>query len=80
MNFTLSTELARADLVSSIQASCVEICWPGLANQLYQVQYSSALTAQWVNFGLPIHGNGTNCVTDSVRIAEHRFYRVIDAP
>jgi len=81
MDFSLSVAQARLDLVAAIQVSCVDICWHGLADKLYQVQYSSTLTTnQWVNFGLPTHGNGTNCVSDSLRGSERRFYQIIEAP
>jgi hypothetical protein len=48
---------------------------------MYQVQYSSLLTTnEWVSFGAPVKGNGTNCVTDSIREMERRFYRIVRAP
>jgi len=62
----------------TIQVSSVDLCWNSPTNFIYQLQYRSALTTNnWVNFGAPIPGNGTNtCVTDSVQGSEKRFYRV----
>ncbi len=69
----------RGDLQASIAVSSVDICWPGRTNRMYQVQYSSELTANaWVDLGAPVQGNGTNCVTDAIRGTERRFYRVVD--
>lgn len=73
------TAFSRFDLLTSIHVSSVDICWPGDTNRIYQVQYSSPLTTNWVNFGSPVPGNGTNCVTDSVGAVERRFYRIVDA-
>ena len=71
--------VARADLRSSIRVACVNVCWHGSTNWLYQVQYSSELTSnQWLNLGMPVQGAGTNCITDPVGGTERRFYRVID--
>jgi hypothetical protein len=67
-------------LLTDIRVATVDVCWAGLTNQLYQVQYSSTLTTNtWVDLGNPMVGNGANCVTDAVRDIERRFYRVVDA-
>jgi hypothetical protein len=80
MDFRVSAVPAAPDLRATTQVSCVDVCWPGLTNKSYQVQYSSALTSnQWINLGLPIQGNGANCVTDAIRNSERRFYRVTEA-
>jgi hypothetical protein len=80
VDFVVSVQ-DRTDLQASIGVSCVDICWAGQTNRQYQVQYSSDLTTNtWVNFGSPVQGSGTNCVTDSIRGTEKRFYRVVDAP
>jgi hypothetical protein len=74
------TDLGRPDLLTEIRVASVDICWQGLSNQIYQVQYSSTLTTNsWVNLGNPIVGNGANCVTDIARDTERRFYRIVDA-
>lgn len=81
VDFRVSAEPIRSDLVAAIRVSCVEICWPGLSNRVYQIQYSSMLTSNhWINLGLPVQGTGTNCLTEVVGGAERRFYRVIDSP
>jgi hypothetical protein len=81
VDFSVSAQPGPLDLRVSIRVPTVDICWPGDPTRVYQVQYSSALTASpdplWVNLGLPVPGNGTNCVTDTVREAERRYYRVI---
>ena len=79
VDFAVSVQ-DRMDLLASIAVACVDICWAGRTNRQYQVQYSSDLTTNtWVNFGSLLQGSGTNCVTDSVRATEKRFYRVVDA-
>ena len=69
------------DLLASIHCSAVDICWAGRTNQLYQVQYRTNLSdTNWFDFGSPLLGTGTNCVTDGINGMEHRFYRVIRVP
>lgn len=66
----------------SLICPAVEICWPTHLDRWYQVQWCSVLdTNAWLDFGLPILGNGaTNCVFDSTRSQDRRFYRVMEAP
>jgi hypothetical protein len=66
--------------VMSIYVSCVDVCWTTRTNRFYQLQYTNALTTnQWVDLGCPIPGNGsTNCVTESVRGIEQRYYQVVE--
>ena len=69
--------------VLSIRCSQVEICWPSVNNNSYQLQYRSSLTAdQWIDFGSPIAGDGSRkCVTDTVAEGEpQRFYRALTLP
>lgn len=74
---SLTAGASTVDLLSTIAVSSVDICWEGLPDRSYQVQYSSALTTNlWVDLGPAVAGNGTNCVTDTVRGTEKRFYRV----
>ena len=69
------------DLLPAIHISAVDICWAGRTNQVYQVQYRTSLSGtNWFNFGPPLIGTGTNCVTDGVNAVEQRFYRVTRAP
>lgn len=70
-----------SDLLASIHCSAVDICWPGRTNQLYQVQYRwNPSDTNWIDFGPPVMGTGTNCVTDGINGTEHKFYRVIRVP
>ena len=74
---SLTAGASTFDLRSTIAVSSVDICWEGLPDRSYQVQYSSALTTNlWVDLGMPVQGKGTNCVTDTVRGTEKRFYRI----
>lgn len=69
------------DLQATIHVSAVDICWPGRTNTMYQVQYRSNLSGtNWFDFGSPILGTGTNCVTDGINGMEQRFYRIIRVP
>lgn len=63
---------------ASIQIA-VEVSWDSLANQLYQVQWASALeTNQWLGLGPLVVGNGkTNSIYDPLGSNSKRFYRVI---
>jgi len=75
----VSIEQNNDDLLASIHISAVDICWAGRSNQTYQVQYRTNITdTNWFNFGSPVPGTGTNCVTD--RIDAQRFYRVVRVP
>jgi hypothetical protein len=60
-------------------APAVEIWWPSVAGQLYQVQWASELAPTvWSDLGPPVEGNGTtNSVFDTTRHSEKRFYRVV---
>lgn len=57
----------------------VEVSWPSVTNQLYQVQWASAVdTNQWFSFGPPVIGNGTtNAIYEPLGSNSKRFYRVI---
>jgi hypothetical protein len=64
----------------SIRVSHVELCWYSQTNQIYQVQYRSALTTNtWTDLGAPIQGNSpTNCICDAVAPGTpQRFYQVL---
>lgn len=74
-------QLPDDDLVATIHVSAVDICWLGRTNQTYQVQYQTNLSGtNWFDFGSPVLGTGTNCVTDGINGMEMRFYRVIRVP
>ena len=63
----------------SIQiGSAVQLKWPTVTNQVYQVQYATTLnTNSWTNLGSPVTGNGsTNVVFDPVSDPT-RIYRIV---
>jgi hypothetical protein len=69
------------DLVATIHFSAVDICWLGLTNLMYQVQYRTNLSStNWFNFGSPVSGTGTNCATDGINGMQQRFYRITRVP
>jgi hypothetical protein len=71
----------RIPAVSATIHRAVEICWPSVSNRQYQVQWTPAVSTNWQNFGERIQGNGaTNCVFDSTKHSEQRFYRVVPVP
>jgi hypothetical protein len=75
--------ILACDTVLNVRCSEVELCWNSRTNQLYNIQYRSALTGgNWVNLATNILGNGTvNCLTDPVPAGQpQRFYRVEEAP
>ena len=75
-----AVSIGEVPLELSIRCSEVEVCWPTLPNQSYQLQYRSALTTNvWINLLPPMTGTGTNsCILDAVRVGEpQRFYQVI---
>ena len=57
----------------------VEVSWPSVANQLYQVQWASNVdTNQWFSLGRLVVGNArTNSICDPLGSNSKRFYRVI---
>lgn len=59
--------------------TAVEITWPSVSNEVYQVQYTHDLVSGgWTNLGAEVDGNGTtNSAFDSIRSTDHRFYRVL---
>ena len=69
------------DLDATIHCSAVDICWAGRTNQMYQVQYRTNLPdTNWFDFGSPVLGTQTNCVTDGINGMVQRFYRIIRVP
>lgn len=66
-----------------IRVSQVDLYWPSLASEIYQVQYRSSLTSNiWLDLFPPVQGNNTtNHVFDTVPFGEpQRFYRFITVP
>ena len=77
VSLTIEGEIPQP--IARIQRA-VEICWPSVAEQLYLVQYASAVdTDRWFTLGTPVLGSGTtNCVCDGIEGNEKRFYRVLN--
>lgn len=62
----------------SISVATIALEWRSQTNIAYQIQYTTAITNTWINFGSPIDGNGTtNVVFDSAQQSPRRFYRVL---
>jgi hypothetical protein len=58
-----------------------EICWYAITNVRYQPQWTFLLNTNWFDLGPPVNGNGaTNCLLDTTRDYEKKFYRVITLP
>lgn len=58
-----------------------EICWRSISNRHYRVEWTAGLDTGWKDFGELITGNGTtNCVFDSSRNGEQRFFRIVSLP
>ncbi len=57
----------------------VEIRWPSVSNEFYQIQWAARVdTNTWHDFGTPIPGNGsTSSVFDSAETSAQRYYRVL---
>lgn len=77
-------EVLATDLpVLSIRVSPREVCWTTTTNRLYQLQYTTELTAEpWIDLGSPLLGDGSNaCVADADVLRQpRRFYRVVVLP
>ncbi|HEV2691389.1 MAG TPA: hypothetical protein VG347_00685 [Verrucomicrobiae bacterium] len=75
-----SVVAATPNPVAGVQIyRAVEIAWPSVSNQVYQVQWSSDMSgSNWADFQNPVIGNGTtNVVFDTVGAQVNRFYRVM---
>jgi len=66
---------------ATIRLANVEICWPSVADVMYQVEYESEVTGHlWMPLGTQVAGTGaTNCVVDAFT-TPRRFYRVREVP
>jgi hypothetical protein len=62
--------------------SAVEICFPTAVGRTYQIQWAPSLdAATWTDLGPPVAGTGAEeCLFDSVRTRQRRFYRVLESP
>ena len=67
------------NLVAGVQiAQSVQISWPTVANQTYQVQYASSPAPNaWTNLRAPIIGNGATMAIFDDGSQPGRFYRVL---
>ena len=66
--------------VAAGEPRAVEVSWPSLTNQLYQVQWTGelGLANQWFSLGAPVLGTGTTfLVTNAIEGNAQRFYRVV---
>ena len=69
----------RVSIQRTAAEDAVELSWPSVTNQLYQVQWADDLGAnQWFSLGAPVPGTGTNVfVSDAIEGKAQRFYRVV---
>jgi hypothetical protein len=76
---TVTGTLPRLSIRPVAGQAAVELSWPSMLGQLYQVQWTSGLeTNQWFSLGSPVAGNGTtNAIDDPLADNRKRFYRVI---
>jgi hypothetical protein len=59
-------------------ATTVEIYWPSVTNQLYEVLWSSSIdTSQWNSLGIYLYGNGAMLFRTDTIDQPNRFYRVV---
>lgn len=59
--------------------SAVNIAWPSVSGEIYQVQSTASLTPTvWTNIGSPVTGDGTEkSINDMTRGRQQCFYRVL---
>jgi hypothetical protein len=69
----------RLSIQQAAAEAAVELSWPSITNQLYQLQWSPALeTNQWFSLIAPVAGTGgVIVVTNAMETNPQRFYRVI---
>jgi hypothetical protein len=71
-------ENATRDLVASVRASQVEVCWESVSNATYRLEYRSSVTGNWVTLRPCVASQGNDtCIYDPVERGQpQRFYRV----
>ena len=76
---TVAAPPPRLSIQRAVAGAAVELSWPSVTNQLYQVQWSGEVaTNQWFSLGPPVAGNGsTNSIVDPLESNSKRFYRVV---
>lgn len=81
LSFRRLSELACPDLAikRTFPDEAVVLTWTSATNQLYQVQWTSALDAsQWFSLGAPVPGTGAAVsVTNTISESGQRFYRLL---
>ncbi|NQX02463.1 hypothetical protein HQ447_17530 [bacterium] len=75
----LSSSFGSPTVLAAATVPAVEISWPSLTGQDYQVQ-SSADLGTWANFGSVISGNGSLKAVYDTMAAPLKFYRVGELP
>ena len=84
LSFSATPQATLNPVTMSAQVSngMVVLNWPGLAGQMYQVQYKTNLTdAAWLPLNSPAPGTGTGLsLTNNLGGAPQRFYRLTILP
>lgn len=75
----LASVFSNPTVLAAATVPAVEIRWPSLTGQDYQVQ-SSADLGTWANFGSVISGNGSLKAVYDTMAAPRKFYRVGELP
>jgi hypothetical protein len=76
--FAVWDENATRDLVASVRASQVEVCWESVSNATYRLEYRTSVTGNWVTLRPCVASQGNDtCIYDPVERGQpQRFYRV----
>ncbi|MCX6925011.1 MAG: hypothetical protein NT154_17635 [Verrucomicrobia bacterium] len=76
---TVAAPPPRLSIQKAVAGAAVELSWPSVTNQLYQLQWADEVaTNQWFSLGPPLAGNGsTNSIVDLLGSNSKRFYRVV---
>jgi hypothetical protein len=79
---TAQATLTVVSMTAQAVGTNVVLSWPGLAGQLYQVEYKTNLTdSAWIPINSPAQGTGASLsLTNSPGAAPHRFYRLAILP
>jgi hypothetical protein len=79
---TAQANLSAVLLTAQTSGANVVLTWPGLAGQMYQVQYKTNLTdAAWLPLNSPVQGTGGGLsLTNNLGGAPQRFYRLAILP
>jgi hypothetical protein len=84
LSFSATAQASLSVVSMSAQASGANVIltWPGLAGQMYQVQFKTNLTdASWIPLNPPAQGTGVGLsLTNSLGGAPQRFFRLAILP